>query len=185
MFHRALGVIVSPRCEWRLIGGEGASIGELYASYAAPIALTPVIAEFAGRTISGDPASAAVEVATWGYLMSLAGVALLGGISAALAPWFGGAGDFRRAQQLAVYGQTPAWLGGLFLVVPWIGWVVALIGSLYALFVYWLGVEEMTGVSGSRRIPYVLMAVAGAIAATLVLRAALDLALGHSAFVRQ
>ena len=51
--HRAKRLILDPRAEWAAIDGEPTTIGEVYKSYAIPLALIPAVAGFIGASIVG------------------------------------------------------------------------------------------------------------------------------------
>jgi hypothetical protein len=58
-----------------------------------------------------------------------------------LAPSFGAQKNFPNALKLSVYSHTPAWLAGIFLIVPGLGFLRSL--GLYGLYLLWLGLPPL------------------------------------------
>jgi hypothetical protein len=56
----------------------------------------------------------------------------------ALAPSFGSKQNAENAMKLAVYSMTPAWLGGIFYIIPAL-WILATLASLYGIYILYLG----------------------------------------------
>lgn len=174
LVRRAGNILRRPRREWAAIAAEPGAIGWGLPGYVAILAGLALAVEFAVGLAAGVPPGAASATALSGYVEALAGLALLTLLARDLAPRFGGVGDLGRSFKLAVFGCTPAWLGGMLLPVPRIGPSLALLASLYGLYVYFLGIPALIGVpAGGRRIGY----FAAVVGLTLVLATALDLTL--------
>ena len=55
-----------------------------------------------------------------------------------LAPTFSGQKNQQNAMKLAVYSMTPAWLAGVFALIPGLGFL-RLLALLYGVYLFWLG----------------------------------------------
>ncbi|MBV9287506.1 MAG: hypothetical protein JO288_06740 [Hyphomicrobiales bacterium] len=64
--------------------------------------------------------------------------------------------------KLAVYSMTPAWLAGVFALVPGLGFLRGL-GLLYAVYLFWLGLPILMKPPVDRTGPYALAAIVCAI----------------------
>jgi hypothetical protein len=176
MVWRAGNIIWRPRREWAVIAAEPRTIGGLYLGYVAIVVAFALGLEFVAGLSAGVPLGAAFDTALSGYALALADIALLALVARGLAPRFGGVGDLGQSFKLAAFGGTPAWLGGMFLLVPDIGRTLALGADLYGLYVYFLGIPMLMSVpAGGRRIGY----FAAVLVATLGLAMILALLFGE------
>ena len=55
-----------------------------------------------------------------------------------LAPTFSAQKNQQNAMKLAAYAMTPAWLAGVFGLIPGLGFL-RLVGLIYGVYVFWLG----------------------------------------------
>jgi Yip1 domain len=154
LISRASNIVKTPRSEWPVIAAEPADIGRLYADYVAILAAIPLLAELARFILAGLPAGIAIGIAVTGYVMALVNVAVIAFVSTKLAPAFGGVDDREQGFKLAAFGYTAAWLGGVFLLLPLIGWLLQLACGIYSMYVYYLGIGELLRVPGERRLGY-------------------------------
>jgi hypothetical protein len=60
-----------------------------------------------------------------------------------LAARFGAAPDANAGMKLAAFAPTGAWVGGLALIVPSVGGLLALVGALYTLFLFYDGAQRL------------------------------------------
>ncbi|MDI3306497.1 MAG: Yip1 family protein [Acetobacteraceae bacterium] len=148
---RAKGLILQPKEEWYRIAGETADTRSLFTAYAMPMAAIPAVAGFiGGAMIAGMMGMRHIGIGTLllqsivAYLLSLAGVWVLGKIIHALAPRFEGNRDEVAAMKLAVYSPTASWLAGIFFILPPLS-VLSILG-LYSLYIFYRGVPVVAGV---------------------------------------
>ncbi len=186
LVSRALNITRAPRSEWPVIASEPTDIVSLYAGYIAFLAAIPLIAELVHLLVVGLSIGLAIRFVLIGYFASLIDVAVVAFASELLAPRFGGAANRIQAFKLAAFGFTPSWLGGIFLLIPAIGWLLRLICGIYSLYVYYLGIEDLMGVPSERRASYfalviVLSIVIGIVVALII---GLIFGLGGAAIVR-
>lgn len=166
LFARVINMLVRPRAEWEVIGPEHATTPGLMLGYAAILAAVPAIA----RLISGlmphcilvvcytrNPTWVVVSAVVY-YLLSLASVFIVGLIIDALATSFGAEKNAVQAMKVAVYSWTAAWLAGIFLIIPWIGWLLSLAG-LYSLYLLYLGLKQVMKSPDDKAIIYTVVVV--------------------------
>jgi hypothetical protein len=157
LVERVRNIILAPQVEWAVIDAEPTDIREIYARYVAPLALVPAVAGFIGGSLIGIgvPGVGTVRVgvaaglfgAVLQFLLLLGFVYVLALVINALAPMFGGRMDIVAAFKVAAYASTPAWLAGVFAIVPAFAFlsVVGLYG-LYLLFLAAVSDARPTGV---------------------------------------
>ena len=141
---RVRGILLHPSAEWDVIDREPATIRGLFTGYACILALIPAIASVIGAALGGFwNAPAALAGAVLGYAVSLAGAFVTGLVIEALAPTFDGEKNRLQAMKLSVYSYTAAWVGGVFDIVPWIGWLAALAMAIYGLYILYKGLPKL------------------------------------------
>jgi hypothetical protein len=151
LVQRAAAIVVDPRAEWLRIEHESGDAGSLFIQYVAVLALIPALAGFIGAVLVGatypavgtlrSPIVPALFGAIFGYVSSFVVVLLLALIVDALARGFGGQKNFGNALKLAAYSLTPAWLAGIFLLVPGLRFLTLL--GLYAAFLALTGLPPL------------------------------------------
>ncbi|MGB6054540.1 MAG: Yip1 family protein [Burkholderiaceae bacterium] len=149
---RVKGLLLQPRSEWRAIESHQITIVDLYRKYAVPLAAVGPIASFVGFSVVGvsmpvmgqyrTPIGTGLMSALIAFLMSLGGVFVIALIINALAPAFSGRKNAMQALKLAVYASTPAWLGGIFQLLPAAA-ALTIFAGLYALYLLYLGLPVL------------------------------------------
>ncbi len=152
IFERAKNIIVNPKGTWPKIKHEPADIKELYINYAAPLALIPAVASLIGMTLIGlrlphglvrAPFLEALLGGLVSYLMNLLVIFLIAWAAKLIAPAFGSKAHLASAVKLVVYSMTPAWLAGVFSVIPGLG-ILNILG-LYGVYLLVIGLPVMMG----------------------------------------
>lgn len=186
LVSRATAIVRAPHQEWTVIAAEPTGIVELYTDYIVILALIPLVGEFAQSLWIGQSTGASFRWAASGYVMSMIGVAVIAVLSSKLAPYFGGVDDLNQAFKLSGFSHTPAWLGGVFLLVPRITWLMVLFWlpaiacSLYALYLFYWGIPVLLQVPDRRRVAFVVTLIVAEAVAALVIQFALRLVFGDS-----
>jgi uncharacterized membrane protein YeaQ/YmgE (transglycosylase-associated protein family) len=173
---RAKAMLIDPFAEWAVIERESGDPAYLLSRYVAVLALIPAVFSFLGASVVGGvvPGTGLVRAslfdggfgAIFGYVMAFAIVLVLALIIDLLAPMFGGQKDFDNALKLAVYSYTPAWLAGIFLVLPGLRFLILL--GLYGAYVLLLGLPRLMKSPEQNSYAYTLVAVMCACALMLI-----------------
>ena len=140
---RVKAILLMPQTEWPVIERESGDVWVLFTQYVAILALIPAIAGFIGGVLVGGymPFFGGLVVAIVGYVLSFVVVYVVALLIDVLAPSFGAQKNFPNALKLSVYSHTPAWLAGIFLLVPGLGFLRIL--GLYGLYLLWLGLPPL------------------------------------------
>ena len=185
LVQRAKAMILTPASEWRTIERESGDPGYLFVNYVAYLAAIPPVCRFLRWHVFGwrhmrfqrHPgffSGLFDAVAHW--LIAFAVVYAMGVIINELAPTFSGHKNRENAMKLVAFALTPAWLAGVFLLIPGLGFLRFFAG-LYGIYVFWLGLPVLMQAPADRTGPYavaailcgiVLFAVVGAIVGTVV-----------------
>ena len=150
LIARAQGICLKPKDEWVKIKGESTPVMTLFMQYVIPLAAIPAIAQFIGFGLIGVrvpffgnlrlPLGTAIFRALLTYVLSIVSVYVGGLIINALAPNFGSKPNLENAMKLIVYSMTPAWVAGVFYIIPSLG-VLAGLAGLYGLYILYLGFQ--------------------------------------------
>ncbi len=167
VWERARSLLLNPAGTWEVIRTESTTVGDIYKNYLVILAAVPAIAGFIGLTMVGIsmpyPFSGTYhapffntlvsQVITYAISLGMVYVAAL--VIEKLGPKFGASVNTLGAFKLVAYSMTPAWVAGICGIFPWLMMLAGLLGFGYSVYVFWLGVQPMTGVPADRKGGYV------------------------------
>jgi len=179
IIQRAKAIILTPNTEWPVIEGEPGEAGDLFKNYVAILAAIPAVCSFIGMwiVVVSVPIVGTVRVgfvsglvsAVVQYALTFVMVYVMALIIDALAPTFSGQKNQANALKLAVYSMTPAWIAGVFSLIPGL----ALLGilGLYSVYLLWVGLPLLMKVPNEKATGYVAAVVVCAIVIFFVIGA--------------
>jgi len=179
LVERAKNVILTPKTEWDKIAPETTPPQELVLTYVLPLAAAAAIASFIGTTLLMGMIGSALG-AKIGFGMGIVGAIIhivmavvscfvIAFIIDALAPTFGGQKSFQQALKLAVYAYTPGWVFGILAIIPFLGWLAALIGGLYGIYILYLGLPKLMKNPEEKSVGYLVVIILCAIVLWMVI----------------
>ncbi|MHB1272935.1 MAG: Yip1 family protein [Rhodanobacter sp.] len=148
---RVKNILTTPRTEWPIAAAEPDTVSGLYTGYIAIIAALPAIAGFIKGSLIGSGAfgitvHTPIGMGLVGMLLHYALVLVLVYVMAliinALAPTFGGRKNMLQALKTVAYTWTASWIAGIAVIVPWLGWLIAIVGAAYAIYLLYLGLPH-------------------------------------------
>jgi hypothetical protein len=151
IIERIKAILTTPRTEWPAAAAEPATVQSLYAGYIAIVAALPIIAGFIKGSLIGSSAFGITVRTPIGmgivgmllhYVLALVIVYVVALIINALAPTFGGQKDMVQALKTVAYAWTASWVAGIAVIVPWLGWLIAIAGAVYAIYLLYLGLPH-------------------------------------------
>lgn len=172
LVSRARGLLTQPQVEWNTVAAEPASVGGLFTSYVVPLSAIPAVAGFIGATLLIGGAvswTALLTGAVISYILGLVGIFVLGKIIELLMPSFGAPADGIAAMKLAAYAPTASWIAGLFLLLPFVGGLLALVGALYSIYLFYVGVPVVARVPAQKAVLFTLAVFVVALLVNLVI----------------
>jgi hypothetical protein len=179
LIARVRGILLDPQAEWPIIERESGDPSFLFTTYVAVLALIPALAGFIGTVLIGVtvpvigtvrmPLLSGLFHAVFGYVLTFVIVYVVAIIVDALAPTFGGQKNFQNALKLTVYSYTPAWLAGIFLLIPGLRFLTLL--SLYGLYLLYTGLPPLMKAPKDKALMYSLAVVVGALVLTIAVAA--------------
>ncbi|WP_109125393.1 Yip1 family protein [Dyella sp. C11] len=168
IFARIKAILGSPQTEWPVIAAEPATVGGLYRHYICIVAALPVLASFIKGSLIGYGGLGVhmhtlVGIGVAGmivhYLLTLGLVYVMAIIIDALAPTFGGSKDLVQALKTVAYAWTAGWVAGIAVIIPWIGWLIAIAGAIYGIYLLYLGLPHTMRCPADRAGGYTAVAV--------------------------
>ncbi|HEU4660806.1 MAG TPA: Yip1 family protein [Pseudolabrys sp.] len=176
LVERAKAIILSPNSEWPVIDREPDSVRDVFVNYVAILAAIPAVCRFIGTAFVGFsamgmtyrvPVGSALASAIIGYVLNVLGVYVLALITNALAPRFKGTQNMASAVKLAAYAATPAWLVGVFSLIPMLSFLGIL--GLYSLYLFYVGVPVMMKSPSEKSLGYTITIIVIAIVIAIVI----------------
>jgi hypothetical protein len=181
--RRVREILLAPATEWPVVAAEPSPARSIYLGYVAPLVAIGVVAAFLGHSFVGLPligrigVGAALAHAVFSYALAFVGVYVIALIVDLLAPSFGGKRDPLAALKVTAYSFTPAWVAGIFNLIPILG-VLTIVGALYGLYLLYLGLPVLMRCPAERAVGYTIVTVLCAIVTWIVIAALTTCAVG-------
>jgi len=159
---RAKAILMTPKQEWSAIDAEPLNQSELLMGYVLPLAAIGPIARFIGFSVFGYGGlfrisiGSGLSMAITSFVLAVIGVFVVAWVINVLAPNFGATPSMPQAIKLSAYSMTAAWIAGLFYLIPSLS-ILALIGALYTLYLFWLGLPVLMKVPADKVVVYVVV----------------------------
>ena len=171
---RVKAILMTPKTEWPIIAAETTTVADLYKNYVIILAAIPAIALFVSMSIIGYGffrvgIGTGLTWAVMTYVMALIGVYIIALITDALAPTFASTKDQMQALKTAVYSMTAYWVASIFIIIPGLGGLVALLGGLYGLYLLYLGLPFTMKTPADKAVPYTAVIVVCSVVVMFVL----------------
>jgi hypothetical protein len=177
LVERAKDIMFKPAATWEAVKAEQTTIKELFASYAVILAIIPAAAGFIGMSLIGTsmlgihfriPFISGLFHAIISYVLTLVGVYVVAFIIDALAPSFNSRKDILSAAKLAVFSFTPAWIGGIFMIIPALG-MITFLASLYGLYLLYTGLPVLMETPKEKTLGYFVVVIIVSIVVSLLI----------------
>jgi len=171
LVERVKNILLSPVAEWGTIKGETHTTADLFTRYAMILAAIPALAGLIGFGLIGVSTGTGPFRLPFGYglihciltyVFSLVGVYLLAMIIDFLSPKFGASQSMETALKISVFSMTPAWIGGIFLIIPSLS-IISMIAGLYGLYLLFLGIKQLKDVPEDKLLTFFIATVVLAI----------------------
>ncbi|EIL93956.1 Yip1 family protein [Rhodanobacter spathiphylli] len=188
---RVKAILTTPKTEWPVAAAEPATVNGLFTGYILILAALPAVAAFIKGSLIGtsafgitvrDSIGGGITRMVLGYLLSLVVVYLMALIINALAPTFGGQKNMVQALKTVAYAWTASWIAGIALIVPWLGWLVALAGAVYGVYLLYLGLPQTMKCPAEKSAGYTAVSVIIAFVLSWIVGAIVIGVVGTAAF---
>lgn len=165
MIERIKNIILTPNNEWDLIEKEENNLQKLLMSYVLPLSLIPAICAFIGYGFIGYEVmfikvkgiDLGIRFALTSLVSSVLSYIICTYVVDALAPSFNSTKNISKAAQLVAYSFTPAYLAGVFNIIPSLA-ILSIVG-LYGLYLMYLGLPKMMKTPADKVAVYLLVII--------------------------
>ena len=162
--------ILTEKSIWETLKAEPTSIKNIYINYVVILAAVSPLAQFINQVFSGYSVIPSLLFNIVSYAVSLLGLFVVSWIALKLAPTFGGSTDHTNTFKWFAYSMTAFYAASIFILVPYIGWILTLLG-LFSLFQLYVNTTLFTGVSEAKKIPYLAVTLVASFIAWLIIGA--------------
>lgn len=172
IFDRIKNILMAPKSEFPTLKAESIDVVGLYKQYLIYIAALPAI----GTIISFGTYFGfgyRFKMAIISYIVMLVSFYISAFIIDALAPSFNSTKNQTNALKLVGYASTPSMVGQFFAFLPGIGWLLSLIGAIYSIYLFYLGLPVFMDTPQEKTIFYMVVAFVVSFVVYLVLGAIL------------
>jgi hypothetical protein len=178
---RAQAILTNPKSEWPVIEAEQTTTKELYLRYILLLAAIAPVAGFLKMSVFGIGVpmmgtyrlgfGASIGNMLFSYVLTLVGVYIMAFVVNMLAPSFGGRKDDMQALKTVAYSYTAAWLAGVGQILPWVGMLILLAGSLYSIYLLSLGLPVTMKCPQERAMGYTAVTIVIAVIVSFAISA--------------
>lgn len=153
---RLSGLFTNPKHEWTVIAGEATDIAGIYRQFILIVAAVPAVSLILRLTVSGAP-FAGLRTALASYLAAISGPLVAALVIEQLAPKFQSRGHTVQALKIVAYSSAPVWLAGIFVLIPGLASVATLVGLVYGLYLFYLGLPPVLGTPREQAVPFMVL----------------------------
>lgn len=180
LVDRVKNILLQPKQEWNSIAGETTDVKTLYTGYIMILAAIPAVISIISTAILGSMLGSmgasvglgfGVVAAVMGYVLGLGMVYVVALIADALAPSFDGEKDFLQSLKLVAFSMTASWVGAVFNIIPFLGWLISFAASLYGIYIFYTGVTTMKKVPEAKAVGYTVVVIIAAIVVGFIIGA--------------
>lgn len=162
---RVKNMLVSPKTEWEVIAAEQPNANQIITGFVVPLTLIGALAAFIGYGFIGSSILGVRIVSiSWGIyyaivklLLGILSVYITAFVVDALAPSFESEKHQGRSMQLVAYGSTPALVAAFFTLLPPVAGVVTLIGGIYSIYLWYLGLGPIKKTPEDKKVIYLVV----------------------------
>ena len=174
LIERVKNILTTPKTEWLVIDTEVTTPPNILISYVLPLAIFSAL----GRIISGIMPSSffgtyLVWVAVVGFISIVIGFYISTYVIDMLAPSFDSEKNLGKSAQLVAYSNTSVWIAGFFTFIPVIGFLLAIAGWVYSIYLFYNGLGVMKKTPEDKKVVYMVVAYIVMIAITFIISAIL------------
>lgn len=165
---RLTGLFTDPKREWTAIAAETTDMAAIYRQLVLIVAAVPAVSLVLRLTVSGAP-FLGLRGAVSSYLAALTGPLVAALVIEQLAPKFQSRGSTVQALKIVAYSSAPVWLAGVFVLIPGLASVGMIVGLLYAIFLFYTGLEPVLGTPREQTVPFMVICALALIVINIVL----------------
>lgn len=174
LIERAKNILLTPKTEWLVIDTESTTPQNILISYVLPLAIFSAV----GSLLSAIMPSAffgkyLLWTAVIGFISIIIGFYISTYVIDMLAPSFGSEKNLGKSAQLVAYSNTPVWVAGFLSFIPVIGFLLAIAGWAYSIYLFYNGLGVLKKTPEDKKVVYMVVAFIVMIAISFIISAIL------------
>jgi hypothetical protein len=143
LVSRVIELLTDPKSTLATIRGEPDHGRDLVLRYVFLLALIPTFFGFLGNLLFGEGFLYSLVFSILMLGVFIGSVFVMGLMINTMAPSFGTVRNEGAAFKLIAYASTPVWVAGFLTLVPSLAPVAVLVGFGYAIYLFYLGCQEL------------------------------------------
>ena len=170
IIDRVKNILMTPKTEWLVISTEQATPMALLTGYVLPLAIIASLSKIlSGLLFSAGLGSYFIWAAVIAFISILIGYYISIYVIDLLAPSFDSEKDLNKSAQLVAYSNTPVWVAAFLSFIPIIGWLLAIAGWIYSIYLFYTGLTIMKKTPEDKKVVYMIVAFIVMIAITSII----------------
>jgi hypothetical protein len=150
LVDRVKNILLTPKTEWPKIEAESATTQSIYTGYVMILAaIGPIAMVIHGSFMAAVVSYVIALVVTWVTML----------IVDVLAPSFGGGKNLIQSLKLVAYAHTAAWIGGIFLLIPFFSRILSILATIYTIYTFYLGAPVLNKCSSDKAVAYTIVVI--------------------------
>jgi hypothetical protein len=179
LIQRVQDILLKPKETWPAIAAEPADTASIYTGYVMILAAIGPVARFIGASMFFSIMFGLVSLVV-GYVIALVAVFLMALIVNALAPTFGGTKSPINALKVVAYGLTASFVGGIFGLIPMLGWLLSLLAACYSVYLIYTGLPVLMKCPPDKAPAYTAVVIVICIVAGVIISSIMGVVMGGS-----
>ena len=178
ILERAKLFILNPMSGWEQVAKESTPVPDLFRNYVIPLAAITPVCEFLRMWLFGSEVLGITV--RWGFfsgltnavftlVMSLIGMYVIAAVIRFVAAKQQVSVSHERSFQLIAYAYTPAFVSGVFWLIPGLTLLGTFFGVLYSLYLFYVGIPQLTSAAPERQKPFFVLTLVGSFVVMFVL----------------
>lgn len=170
IIDRVKNILTTPKTEWLVIDTEQATPMTLLTGYVLPLAILASLANvLRSLFFAGGFGTYFIYSAVIGFVSILIGYYVSIYVIDLLAPSFDSEKNLNKSAQLVAYSNTPIWVAAFLSFIPVIGWLLAIAGWVYSIYLFYIGLTTMKKTPEDKKVVYMIIAFIVMFAITFII----------------
>ncbi len=161
IIERIKNILLTPKVEWPAIASDPASAASIYQGHVLLLAAVSALAGWLAWAFLGSISNAFgfgsnffLVSAILSFVLTFAAVFVSAWLADTLAPKFGGGKDPLQALKTVAYSWTASWVASIAAIVPVIGWLIAIAGAIYSVYLFYLGCQQTLKIPADKAVGF-------------------------------
>jgi hypothetical protein len=153
--ERATLLLTDPAAGWKVVAAEQRQDMEIFTQYVAPLAGAAAAVQVVTSTFAGVGFFSSLTLGLVTFAFGALTLFVASFLLQKLAPKFNATVTPQNAFRLPAFAGTASWVSGLVAFIPWIGALIGIAGSLYTVYLWFVGFNQLVTVPAENKWPLI------------------------------